>query len=303
MKKLLKRATLGVGAIALLAGAALGAVSLKANSILAQNFETHRIKLDFPDSADQAAIERGRHLVDSRYGCAACHGANLAGGVMLDEAPIGRLFGPNLTRGKGSVVEGYDMAEWDRSVRHGVKPSGRASLMPAEDFFRMSDAELLDIVAYARALPPTDNRVDTPSLGPVGKVLLVLGKFPLAARLQEPTRAHAAVPPETSDSSEFGQHLIATCTGCHRQNLAGGPMPFGPPDWPAAANLTSHESGLGTWSYEDFDRALTEGISKDGHALKKPMTDVVAGTRQMLPTERKAIWTYLRSLTSAPDGT
>ena len=107
---------------------------------------------------------------------------------------------------------------------------------------------------------------------------------------------HASRPPETADSSEFGEHLAATCTACHRGNLAGGPMPFGPPDWPKAANLTGHATGLRDWSYEDFERALTQGLSKDGRALREPMSGVVAGTKAMLPTERKALWTYLRSV-------
>ena len=76
-------------------------------------------------------------------------------------------------------------------------------------------------------------------------------------------------------------------------------MSFGAPDWPAAANLTRHDSGLGSWSYDDFERALTQGVSKDGHQLREPMAAVVMGTKGMLPTERKALWTYLRSVKPA----
>jgi hypothetical protein len=72
-------------------------------------------------------------------------------------------------------------------------------------------------------------------------------------------------------------------------------MPFGPPEWPAAANLTPHGTGLHDWSFGDFERAITQGISKDGRRLREPMTSVVQSAKAMLPTERKAIWTYLRS--------
>jgi len=73
-------------------------------------------------------------------------------------------------------------------------------------------------------------------------------------------------------------------------------MAFGPPSWPTAANLTPHAAGLGAWSFEDFEQALTRGISKDGHPLRAPMADVVQGTKAMDATERKALWTYLRGV-------
>jgi mono/diheme cytochrome c family protein len=298
VKRWLKRSCIAAGAVAISALGLFGAVSLKASARLQRHYETHRVALALPAAADPAAIERGRHLVTARYGCAACHGRNLAGGVMLDDAAIGSLRGPNLTSGQGSRSAGYTMADWDRIVRHGVKPDGTPALMPSDDFFKMSDAELSDIVAYVRSVPPVDAAVAPPSLGPVGKLLVVLGKLPLSAEHQ-PTSAHPSAPPAAADSAAFGEHLVATCLSCHRQNLSGGPMAFGPPDWPAAANLTPHQSGLGAWSFEDFDKALTQGVSKDGHKLRAPMADVVQGTKAMDAAERKAIWTYLRSVTPA----
>lgn len=221
---------------------------------------------------------------------------------MIDNPAIGRVLGPNLTRGKGSVTHGYDLAEWDRSVRHGVKKDGRPSLMPSEDFFQMSDAELSDIVAYIDSVPPIDAEVPAVELGPVGKVLLVVGKLPLAAHKQQKNAAHPKAPPPSSDSIRFGQHLVATCIGCHRTNFEGGPIPFGPPEWAEAGNLTQHQDGLSNWSYEDFERVMTEGVRKDGRRLKPPMLEVVAVTKNMLPSERSAIWDYLRSLPKAPKG-
>jgi mono/diheme cytochrome c family protein len=295
---LVKRIGIGVGSVVGIAIALFGAASIKANVRLSRHYETHRISLELPPAGDPMPIERGRHLVTARYGCAACHGQNLGGGVMLDDPPIGKLLGPNITSGKGSRTSGYSTADWDRIVRHGVKPDGTPALMPSEDFFKMSDAELSDIVAYVRSLPPVDATVAPPELGPVGKLLVAVGKFPISAEHQS-SAPHSSAAPPAIDSAEFGAHLIATCTTCHRQNLAGGKMPFGPPDWPAAANLTPHEAGLGRWSFDDFDKALTLGVSKDGHTLRPPMADVVKGTKAMNPTERKAMWTYLRSIAPA----
>jgi mono/diheme cytochrome c family protein len=304
VKRWAKRTGLVLAGVAVTALGAYALVAIKVSARLSQKFETHHIGLSLP-APDVEAIASGKHLVEARYGCQACHGQNLAGGVMIDDPAIGSVLGPNLTAGKGSRVNGYDMADWDRIVRHGVKPDGTGALMPSEDFFKMSDTELADIVAFIRSVPAVDAEVPGPKLGPVGKVLVALGKLPISAERQpDPSAEHPAEPPRTAESTEFGAHLAATCVGCHRTNLAGGPMAFGPPDWPAAANLTPHASGLGGWSYAEFERALTEGASKDGHQLREPMAGVVLGTKAMSPTERKALWAYLRSLepTSTNDG-
>jgi mono/diheme cytochrome c family protein len=102
--------------------------------------------------AQERAVERGRHLVMARYACVECHGQNFGGGVMVDAFPLGRFLGPNLTTGEGSRTRDYQPHDWDRIVRHGVLPDGRPAVMPSEDFQRMSDQELADIVAYIRSI-------------------------------------------------------------------------------------------------------------------------------------------------------
>lgn len=326
LSRFVRVAGIAFGGLVAIALAGWLVASSKASAKLSQHFDAHAVEIPLPhpltaseltalraergDSlegvdvtalATERAVARGKHLVDARYGCNVCHGANLAGGVMIDDPAIGTIRGPNLTGGKGGVVARYSMSDWDRIVRHGLKPDGSPAIMPSEDYFSMTDRELSDIVAYIRSRPAVDVTVDAPTLGPVGKVLLAVGKLPLSAeKLPDHHRAHAAEPPAAADTPEFGAHLAATCTGCHRSNLAGGPMTFGPPGWPAAANLTPHATGLAGWSFEDFDRSLTQGVSKDGRALREPMTHVLPGTRAMTPTERKAMWTYLQSLAAQP---
>ncbi|MEI9951692.1 MAG: cytochrome c [Pseudomonadota bacterium] len=297
MSKLIKRVGVAFTGIAAMGLTLFGAASVAASARLSKHYDTHRVVLPLASESDTAAVERGKHLVTARYGCASCHGQNLAGGVMIDDPAIGDVRGPNLTRGTGSRTASYTMADWDRIVRHGVKPDGTPAIMPSEDFFKMSDAELSDIVAYVRAVPAVDSAVPAPRFGPVGKVLLALGKLPVSAE-RMPSAAHPSTPPPTSDSARFGEHLAATCVTCHRQNLAGGPMAFGPPSWPAAANLTQHQAGLRDWNFDDFERALTRGVSKDGHKLRAPMADVVQGTKAMDSTERQALWTYLRQVSA-----
>ena len=251
--------------------------------------------------AHKRAVARGEHLVRARYACVECHGQDFGGGTMMDAMPVARLFGPNLTQGKGSVVRNYTLADWDRLVRHGVRPDGRPTVMPAEDFFAMSDRELSDIIVYIRAQPPVDRATRPREFGPVGKILLALGKLLLSAeRHPDHAKAHRAKPPLPSDTLAFGKHLANLCTGCHRADFAGGPIPGGDPKWAPAANITPHKEGLVDWSYADFLRAMREAKSKDGRALRAPMIQMAPYAQRMTDRELRAIWAYLKSRPALP---
>jgi mono/diheme cytochrome c family protein len=253
-------------------------------------------------NARTGALERGRHLVESRYGCGECHGSNFGGGVMVDDPAIGRILGPNLTGGKGGVTAGFRPADWDRIVRHGLKRDGRPALMPSQDFRRMSDQELSDIVVFLQSQPPVDREMPKPTLGPVGKLLLATGKLPLSADLiGSHDRPHAELPPEAGLTVAFGRHLAATCMGCHRDDLGGGPIVGGDPNWPPAANLTPDQSGLAGWTFTQFVTAMREGKRPDGTALRPPMTSVVPYAQKMTQTELQALWSYLRSMPAVAD--
>lgn len=285
--------------------------------------ETHRVEFPIPfpidpaevtasgltevaarDLATERAIERGRHLVNARYGCIECHGANFGGGTMIDAFPIGRLLGPNITTGAGSRTLDYGPSDWDRIVRHGVLKDGRPAVMPSVDFVRMSDQELSDIVAYIRSFPPVDNTVPAPTFGPVGKMLVATGQMKPSSDDIPHQEAHAVLPPAAEASAAFGQHLAGTCTGCHKPDLSGGPIVGGDPSWPPARNLTPHPAALGPWTEEQFARALREGVRPDGTALKPPMTLMAPYAKAMTDVEMKALWLYLRSVPPvAPEAT
>jgi len=301
------------------AGGYLWATSTSAR-ILAVTVDTHRIDLPvpFPLSAEAIeardlpeeearevalteAIERGRHLVNSRYVCSECHGGDFSGGVMIDAPIIGRLLGPNITTGQGSRTLEYTMADWDRIVRHGVLPNGRRAVMPSEDFMLMSDQELSDVIAYIRSFPPVDHEVPAPTLGPLGKVLLATGELSLSAdHVPSHMATHALLPPAPEVGVEFGRHIAAVCTGCHGMTLVGGPIAGGDPSWAPASNLTSHETGLAGWSFSDFERVMREGVRPGGVPLVAPMTMVIPYTSNMTPTEMEALWVYLQSVPPAP---
>ncbi|HUF76462.1 MAG TPA: c-type cytochrome [Longimicrobiales bacterium] len=294
---------------------------MRAHGIFSQTVVTHRVDFPVPYPlapeelaaleagqdpeavALERAIERGRHLVGSRYVCGDCHGESYGGGVMVDDPMVGTALGPNLTRGRGTRVSGYTPADWDRAVRHGVLPDGTPSVMPSGDFLLMSDQELSDVIAYIGSLPPVDNEVPAKRLGPLGNMLVATGQLPVAAMLMDShDEPHAELPPATEVSLEFGRHMAGVCTGCHGPDFSGGPIVGGDPSWAPARNITLHPEGLAGWTYEDFETALREGKRPDGTALAEPMTFVTPYAANMTDVEMRALWTYLQSVPALPTG-
>lgn len=334
MKKLLKWAAIAVVVVVVGLAGGFGWASSAAAGKLAQSYEAHSVDIPVPMPLSEAelaeikgaggeaeaggeegapaaideqaialerAIARGKHLVSSRYVCVECHGKDFGGGVMVEDPAMGSILGPNLTSGAGSRTKDYTIADWDRIVRHGIRADKRPALMPSEDFVNMSDRELSDIVAYIRSMPAVDKEVPQSSLGPVAKVLMATGKFPLSADMvHDHQGTHTAEAPASEVTPEFGKHVAQVCTGCHRADFSGGPIPVGPPSWPPSANLTSHKDGIAGWTFEQFADVMRTGKRADGTMVLEPMSLIPQYGAKMTDTEMKALWTYLQSLPPVP---
>lgn len=296
MKRWLLR-TLGVLVLMVLG---LGAfVWARSAYLLHRTWQVSETALVLP--TDATAIERGHHLAVTR-GCTDCHAEDMGGSVVVGESPIGQLAAPNLTRGKGGAVAAFGITDWERAIRHGLRPDGRALLlMPSDEMASLSDADTADLIAWLHQLPPVD-RASMPSfVAPLGRVLLAFGQLPvIAASRIDQHAVHVASIVPTANAS-YGAYLVHNCTGCHGPHLSGGAIPGMPPQTPKAANLTPDPvSGLGKWSKADFYRALREGRKPDGTALDPFMPWKSVGLSS--DTELDALWAYLRSVPARPAG-
>jgi cytochrome c553 len=279
---------------------AIAAVYLISNAQLNKTYTIPQESLSLTIPNDQASIERGKHLAVTIAKCTTCHGDNLAGQVFADVPPF-RLVAPNLTRGQGGVGGQLTDADWARAIRHGVGPDGKGLLvMPSEDYTGFSDADLAAVIAYAKSVPPVDNQLPGIEVRLLGRVLLVLGQVPApaAATIDHNVRQPATVAPAVT--TEYGHYLAQTgaCLGCHGPGLSGGPIPGSPPDFPPAANITP--AGIGTWTDQDFFRALREGKRPDGTVINPAMPWML--TREMTDDEIKALLMYLRTVPAKPTG-
>jgi mono/diheme cytochrome c family protein len=244
-------------------------------------------------SSDSAVIARGRHLAESRLGCADCHAADLGGRVMIESPAFGRIVAPNLTSGAGGIGGRYTDADWVRATRHGVAADGRALvIMPSPEFHRLSREDLVAVLSYARQVPPVDRELPESKFGPIARAMVTFSAEALPVRALDHDAPFPAAPVEEV-SVDYGAYLARTsgCLGCHGPDLSGAPShePGGVP----AANLTP-AGNLGRWSEADFVRAMREGKRPDGSAIDPAMPWQAMG--RMTDTELRAIYAYLRSL-------
>ena len=248
-----------------------------------------------PYAKDASVLKLGKYLFESR-GCAECHGNDGRGVAFLD-APNGfYVKSPNITRGPGGVVSDYNEGDWVRAIRHGVNPKGHALfVMPSEDYNRMTDGDLAALVAYVRNLPPVAGEAATIRIPFFVRALYGFGAIEDSAEKIDHRRAPSQ-PVPVGASVEHGAYVANLCVGCHGKHLAGGPVPGGPPDWPAAANLTPGDGTVMTRydSAEKFVSMMRTGKRPDGSAVDKAMPFMTL--RNLNDTDLNAIYAFLRTL-------
>lgn len=245
-------------------------------------------------STDPAVIARGDHLVHSLAACGVsdCHATDLGGGHVVDIGPVGKMAAPNITgAGLGAA---YSDGELARIIRHGIKKDGRSvRLMPAQDLAWLPDSDVVAIVSYIRTVPNVDRPNGVTSVGTLGKVLDRQDKFHWdVARMIDHAKVES--PPAPEPTAAYGGYLGRLCTGCHGEHLSGGPIPGAPPSIPVPLNLTPDPTGLGDWSFEDFDKLMKTGVRKSGRKLDPFMP--VESWKNFDDTEMHALWAYLRTL-------
>ena len=251
--------------------------------------------------SDQASIARGEHIATIRM-CRSCHTEALSG--QSDSVPgLITLSIPNLTAGAGGVGATNTDEDWVRAIRHGVGHDGRGLLlMPSRVWYYLSDDDLGALIAYLKSLPPVDNELPETELGPLGRVMLVLGQLPPEAMKPDAIvidhEGPRPIAPEPGVTVEYGQYLASTCALCHGSNFNGQMISEGGPEY-LAPNLTMGGE-MHAWSEEDFITTLRTGVPPNGNQLKDVMPWNYFG--QMTDDELKAVWLYLQSLPALEQG-
>lgn len=260
----------------------------------------------------QGDAKRGEYLAKAG-GCVGCHtedreGATpFAGGRAL-KTPFGTFFGPNITPDAKAGIGRWSEADFVRAMRYGERPDG-ANLYPAfpyPSFTRITDADLRDLWAYLRSLPPSAQPSRPHELGLLYRARPLLGIWKSLFFRPGPF----APDPARSPAVNRGAYLVQAlghCGECHTPRnflggpkkgrfLAGGKIPGGG----RASNLTP--THLKKLSDAELADVLSSGLLPDGDVLSEAMGEVVRNTTsQLTKTDLDALIAYLRTLPPLPD--
>ena len=260
----------------------------------------------------QGDARRGEYLAKAG-GCVGCHTENregatpFAGGRAL-KTPFGTFFGPNITPDAGVGIGRWSEADFVRAMRYGKRPDG-ANLYPAfpyPSFTRITDADLRDLWAYLRTLPPSAQPSRPHELGLLYRARSLLGIWKWLFFRPGPF----APDPKQSASVNRGAYLVQAlghCGECHTpRNFLGGPkkgrfLAGGKvPGDGRASNLTP--THLKKWSDAELADVLSSGLLPDGDVLSEAMGEVVRNTTsQLTKNDLDAVIAYLRTLPPLPD--
>jgi mono/diheme cytochrome c family protein len=267
-------------------------------------------------------IARGEYLATHVAVCIDCHserdftkfagpikpGTEGSGGEVFDEniGFPGKVTTKNLTPANlGSWTDG----ELIRAITCGVTKDNRAlfPMMPYPNYNQFSEEDLYSIVAYIRTLEPQEKNIPETELNfPLN---LIVKTMPIQTYSQ-------AKEINKSNTIAYGKYIVtlASCSECHTPSDQGDPLPgmtmaggqaFNFPGGVVRSlNITpDNETGIGTWTKEDFIARFRFYSGEDAHNVpvniekdfNTPMPWLMyAG---MTDEDLNAIYDYLRTVT------
>jgi mono/diheme cytochrome c family protein len=267
----------------------------------------------------ESSVERGSYLVNTIMACGNCHtprdadgktiaGQALSGGGLKFTTPAFIATAPNITPDVETGIGSWSNTEIKRALVEGMRPDhGRlagvplAAIMPANFYRALLPDDLDAIVAYLRTVKPVHNQVPDPQY----KAPVRRDGYPDAeagfekAMFADPVRRGAylvTIGHCMECHSAFSRGVSDFRTGLGRGGRAFPPRdgaPAGPPS--IAANITSDSAaGIGSWTDQEIERAITKGIARDGRTLKQPMA--YGYYASLKPSDLADIIAYLRTV-------
>ena len=269
-------------------------------------------KIDHRVVSTPESVERGKKLVMML--CANCHRdhktGKLTGTRMLDApAEFGVIYSQNITQDKKYGIGDWTDGELIYLLRTGIKKDGKYAPPYMAKLPTMADADIDAIISFLKsgdeivAADPTPDHPCEPSL--LTKILSRVAFKPL------PFPTAKIELPDTSDKVALGKYYAHNldCFSCHSADFktndflqpelsagyfGGGNLPLNLEGQAMPTpNLTpDSETGIGSWTAEQFVRAVKFGIVEGQEALRYPMTPYT----YLSDDEAKAIYLYLKTI-------
>ncbi len=271
---------------------------------------------------DSATIAHGEYIFKYQAQCWGCHqnpptdaSAPPNGGFLFDFTNIGPGFGKfysrNLTPDRETGLGNWSDGEIVQALREGINKD-RVMLfpiMPVDWYHGMADDDALAVVAYLRTLPAVKNEVPKREVTFITKALFTFGLMKPQDAITQPV-----ISPPRGVTAEYGKYIsshVADCADCHTpRNLedgkfyydslfAGSSFAFGSDEGAPlvsfARNITPDmETGIGSWTEEQFISAVTTGVRPDSVVLSPHMP--YAYFKFLETDDLRAIFQYLKTI-------
>ena len=279
MRKAFRLVGYGIGAVLLIALLFALWAWFASSRVLGRVHEAAPERLARPTAAQLADAGRQARI----NGCVSCHGDRLEGRMMFDGGPFAKVWAPNLTE-LAARTSDQQLAQ---GIRQGIGHDGRALfVMPSPMYSRLSSQEVAALIAWIRAQPRHGEAVSPIQWGPVGRVVLALGKLPSAIDRMEEFRIRQ--PFDTGPEHQAGRRIAANvCSECHGPDLAGGE--------PAPDQFAPGLSIVGAYDPARFTRLMRTGVAPSGRDLGLMREIAVKDTSHMTDAEIAQLYGYLRS--------
>ncbi len=256
--------------------------------------------LDF----DQPNLANGE-LMFHAGSCAACHEADLRGGMEL-KTDFGIFRVPNISPDPETGIGRWSQTDFANAMLRGVSPEGKHyyPAFPYTSYTRMQVQDVVDIMAYIDRLPPVQHVVADSELGFPWSIRRGIGLWKLRYLNPEPWLELAG----GADAALLrGRYLVegpGHCSECHTERdafggirlkrwMAGAPNPDGEGRIP---NITPDASGLAEWSIRDITYFLEAGLTPDYDTVGGSMVAVQENLARLGSDDRAAISAYLKAL-------
>ena len=268
-------------------------------------------KTEFPQvTPDSASVALGAKIAAVQ--CVICHTGSdgkLSGRLLTEVPPnFGEIHSANITQSKEHGIGNWTDAEIVYFLRTGVKPkTGQYVPIYMPKFPHMSDSDIRCVLAFLHSDMPV---VQASEVATVPCKPSFLTKFLSHVAFKKIPYPSAVIQePDTTNLVAFGKYLVTgryDCYACHAAdfktvNMAepekspgyfgGGNTLITPGGHKIfSANITSdEETGIGTWTEEDFANVMRNMKNKDGHIIRQPMIPM----NGLTDLEVKSIFQYL----------
>jgi mono/diheme cytochrome c family protein len=230
--------------------------------------------------------------------------SRLGGGLSL-RTQFGTFRVPNISPHPRDGIGSWTEAQFATAMLKGTSPKGEHyyPAFPYTSYQRMTLADVRDLFAFIKTLPPIEGRVPDHELRFPFNQREGVGFWKLLHVDGQPFRPD----PSKSEQWNRGAYLVegpGHCAECHSprdftgglvtgQRYPGAPNPTGEGRVP---NISQHANGLADWSEADIEELLESGRTPGFDEVGGDMAAVVRNTAQLSPDDRKAMAHYLKSL-------